>query len=206
MVASRDYAALLNSEHERWTELGTIAEKNLQTLNRLDLEQMRPLLLAVMKYFTNTEIKRTLKALVSWGVRGLVVGGIGGGKTERAYSQAAVKIRNGELRDTAELLSELSPIVPPDDQFKTNFSKARITRSRLSRYYLDVLERTKNGDSEPELIPNYDEEQVNLEHILPQNPQDNTWTNFDEDEIKIWPHRLGNMALLKKSENQRIGN
>jgi len=64
VVASRDYAALLNSEHERWTELGTITEKNLQTLNRLDLEQMRPLLLAVMKHFTNTEVKRTLKALM----------------------------------------------------------------------------------------------------------------------------------------------
>ena len=85
-------------QHERWTELGTIAEKNLQTLNRLDLEQMRPLLLAVMKHFANREIKRTLKALVSWGVRGLIVGGIGGGKTERAYSQAAVKIRDGNIK------------------------------------------------------------------------------------------------------------
>ena len=76
----------------------------------------------------------------------------------------------------------------------------------MSRYYLDVLERTANGDSEPELIPNHDEEQVNLEHILPQNPRENTWNDFNEDDKKIWPHRLGNMALLKKSENQRIGN
>jgi hypothetical protein len=206
VVASRDYAALLNSEHERWTELGTVTEKNLQTLNRLDLEQMRPLLLAVMKHFSNREVKRTLKALVSWGVRGLIVGGIGGGKTERAYSLAAVKVRDGEIKDADELLSELSPIVPTDSEFNTNFSKARVTRSRLCRYYLDVLERMENGTSEPELIPNYDEEQVNLEHILPQNPRDNTWNHFDEDDKKIWPQRLGNMALLKKSENARIGN
>lgn len=206
VVASRDYAALLNSEHERWTELGTNTEKNLQTLNRLDLEQMRPLLLAVMKHFSHREVKRTLKSLVSWGVRGLIVGGIGGGKTERAYSQAAVKIRDGSIKDTDDLLSELSPIVPPDNEFEVSFSKTRVTRSRLSRYYLDVLERTENGDSEPELIPNYDEEQVNLEHILPQNSRETTWNAFDEDEKKIWPHRLGNMALLRKSENERIGN
>lgn len=206
VVASRDYAALLNSEHERWTELGTITEKNLQTLNRLDLEQMRPLLLAVMKHFANREIKRTLKSLVSWGVRGLVVGGIGGGKTERAYSQAAVKIRDGSIKDTDELLSELSPIVPPDDEFRANFAKARINRSRLSRYYLDVLQRIEDGDSEPEFVPNQDEEQVNLEHVLPQNPRAGSWNDFDQDEKKIWPHRLGNMALLKKSENERIGN
>lgn len=206
VLASRDYAALLNSEHERWTELGTVSEKNLQTLNRLDLEQMRPLLLAVMKHFSGTELKTTLKALVSWGVRGLIVGGIGGGKTERAYSQAAVRVRDGEIKDTAELLSELSPIVPPDSEFKASFSKARVTRSRLCRYYLDVIERIQNGTLEPELVPNNDEEQVNLEHILPQNPRENTWNQFDEDEKKIWPHRLGNMALLRKSENARIGN
>jgi hypothetical protein len=206
VLASRDYAALLNSEHERWSELGTGTEKDLQTLSRLDLEQMRPLLLAVMKHFSNSEIKRTLKALVSWGVRGLIVGGIGGGKTERAYSAAAVKVRRGDMSDTAELLSELSPIFPPDNEFRTSFSKARVTRSRLSRYYLDALERTRDGATEPELIPNYDEEQVNLEHILPQNPRNYTWSTFNEDEKKSWPHRLGNMVLLKKSENARIGN
>lgn len=186
--------------------MGTETKANLETLTRLDLEQMRPLLLAAMQHFSTVELKQTLRALVSWGVRGLIVGGIGGGKTERAYCQAAVKIRNGSVKDVEELLTELAEIVPTDTEFETNFAKARVTKNKLARYYLAALEKTDNGEEEPELVPNEDEEKVNLEHILPQNPEAGDWDQFTEDEQRSWMYRIGNMALLQKGPNGRIGN
>lgn len=205
-LSARNYAAILNSEHEAWANLSTGAKANLDTLSRLDLEQMRPLLLAAMQHLSDRELKRTLRALVSWGVRGLIVGGIGGGKTERAYCQAAVKVRSGSIKTANELLSELSEIIPTDEEFKASFAKARVTKGKLARYYLTALEDTEEGETEPELVPNEDEEKLNLEHVLPQNPKGSDWNQFSEEEQKIWVHRLGNMTLLQKGPNGRIGN
>jgi hypothetical protein len=148
----------------------------------------------------------TLQALVSWSVRGIVVGGIGGGRTERAYAEAAVKVRAGKIKTVADLLKELSPIIPDDDTFIDSFRRARQTRPRISRYLLLALERAARKDSEPEMVPNDNEDEVNLEHILPRNAKESDWRAFKPEEVTTWANRLGNHCLLKKSENTKIGN
>jgi len=201
------YAALISSDHEYWENLGATVKENVETLLRLDLEQNRPLLLAALQHFTDEEKKRLLIAVVSWSVRGLIVGGIGGGSAEKNYCRAAVKIRKGEIKTTSELLSEISIIVPSDDEFKTTFATARVPKGGLARYYLIALECGKKGESEPELVPNTNEEQVNLEHVLPKRASDKDWgKNFSAEERKDYLHRLGNLALLQKGPNGRIGN
>jgi hypothetical protein len=206
--AAKLYAALLSPSDDYWTgrHFGTSVKNNVATLLTLELEQNRPLLLAVMEEFSNSELKRTLKALVSWSVRGIVVGGIGGGRTERAYCEAAVAVRAKKIKTTEQLLKELSPIVPEDDDFKDAFGRARQTKSAIARYLLLALERSKAGDAEPELVPNADEEQVNLEHILPRRAKQTDWPQFREEEIGTWSQRIGNQCLLKKTENAKIGN
>ena len=74
------------------------------------------------------------------------------------------------------------------------------------RSLLAALQKTEVGGAEPELVPNEDEDQVNLEHILPQNPAAGDWDQFDPDEQRNWSYRLRNMALLQKGPNGRIGN
>lgn len=204
--AARLYAALLNSGDDFWAELGTSARSNVESLLRLELEQNRPLLLAVMQHFSKDELKKAIKAMVAWSVRGLIVGGIGGGTTEKAYAQAALKVRGGTTKTTSELLTELTAIVPTDDEFKSGFERARITKSRIARYLLIALERRSRGDEEPELVPNEDESEVNLEHILPRNPSLTDWPAFAENEVDAWAHRIGNLALLAVGPNGRIGN
>lgn len=201
------YAALLSSDHEHWESFGSTVKENVQTLLRLDLEQNRPLLLAALQHFTSMELKRLLRAIVSWSVRGLIVGGIGGGTAEKNYCRAATKIRNGEIKTTAELLSEISSIVPSNDEFMGAFASARVSRGSLARYYMMALERGKSGSPEPELVPNSNEEEVNLEHVLPQRASTKDWgANFTADERKDYLHRFGNLALLQKGPNGRIGN
>ncbi len=203
-AGARFYAALLNSDHEYWAELGTAARGNVQTLLRLGLEQNRPLLLAVMQHFQKPEMKKLLRSLVSWSVRGLVVGGIGGGTTERYYSEAAAKVRQGEIKTTEDLAAQLSPIIPSDAAFQASFATVRVTSTRLARYYLRALEQSDTA--EPEMVPNSDEEEVNLEHVLPRAAMSSSWPGFSADEIPEWASRLGNLVLLKKSQNERLGN
>jgi hypothetical protein len=59
---------------------------------------------------------------------------------------------------------------------------------------------------QPELVVNPDVRQVNLEHILPKSPKEGQWKSFTEEDQKLYVHRLGNMALLQKGANGRIGN
>jgi len=109
-VSSGLYAALRNADHDYWNDFGSAFRPVIETLVRLGLEQNRPLLLAVMEYFTSSELRLLLRSIVGWSVRGLVTGGIGGGKTERYYSEAATKIRSGKIGTTEELFYELAPI------------------------------------------------------------------------------------------------
>jgi hypothetical protein len=137
----------------------------------------------------------------------LVVGGIGGGTAEKNYTRAALAIRNGDVKTTAQLLNEISAIVPSDEEFRAAFSVAIVPRAPLARYYLIALERSKAGEEEPELVPNSNEEEVNLEHVLPQRASDKDWgASFNADERKAYVHRIGNLALLQKGPNGRIGN
>jgi hypothetical protein len=205
--AARLYAALLNSDHDYWATLGTEGRANVETLLRLDLEQIRPLLLGAMQHFQTAELQRLLRALVSWAVRGIIVGGIGGGTYEKAYCDAAVKIRKGDIKTVDELFKEITRIIPTDEEFKAAFAVARVPKSNLARYYLIALEGGKKGEKEPELVPNADENQVNLEHVLPKNASDSDWGGtFTLDERKDWVFRVGNLALLQKGPNGRIGN
>ena len=200
------YAALLSSDDDYWSGWGTETKDNLDTLNRLALEQNRPMLLAVLQYFTRQEVKKVLRLSVNWGVRGLIVGGIGGGSTETAYCNAAMAVRSGEVKTAATLLSKLESIVPNDKEFEAAFSTARVTKVALSRYYLRALEAYEAGETEPEFVANKDEAAVNLEHVLPKNATDGEWPEFPGELKKQWVDRIGNHALLQKTPNSKIGN
>jgi Protein of unknown function (DUF1524) len=99
----------------------------------------------------------------------------------------------------------LQSIIPSDDEFEKAFAIARVTKGTLARYYLTALEHEAASIKEPELVPNEDEEQVNLEHVLPKSASTG-WAKFTDDDRKAYTNRMGNMVLLQKSKNNRIGN
>lgn len=204
--AARHYAALLSPDHEAWGELGVDARTDVESLLRLNIEQNRPLILSAMDKFKPVELKKLLRLLVSWTVRGLVVGGIGSGATETVYVNAAVRIREGKISAVAELFEALKDIIPSDERFRSSFAAFAPPTNKIARYYLIALESGERGEEEPELVPNENEEEVNLEHVLPRRPKDGEWDAFDDVEITEWSPRLGNVVLLRKTQNARLGN
>jgi hypothetical protein len=191
--------------HDFWTEYGTTAKDHMATLNELGMVQIRPLLLAVLNNFTVAEARKALRLMVTWSVRFLIFGGLGGGALESQYCQRAVDIRSGKIGSTKELLNAMKDIVPTDSQFKKAFENATISKDHLARYYLRVLENQVQNKAEPELIPNSNEEIVTLEHILPENPSP-AWGNIEPEVAKAYHKRLGNMALLTRRINSDAGN
>jgi hypothetical protein len=167
--------------------------------------QIRPLLLAILSKLELSERKKCLRLLVSVSTRFLIYGGLGSGGIESQYCSRAVDIRADKITTANQLLDAMKEIVPSDTVFHKAFENATISKETLARYYLRALERQKQGDAEPELVPNTSEEEITLEHILPEHPSD-AWGSIHEETHKAYYKRMGNLCLLKHKINSDIGN
>lgn len=197
------YVAILHATAEFWKSYGDTARGHVQTLNHLRMEQIRPLLLAILTSFSGDEVKASLRLMVSWSARFLIVGGLGGGTMESHYSDVAQKVRAAKFTTAKDLSKALANVVPADATFESSFAAARVSQHWLARYYLRALEVVKRGGPEPELVPNDNSEQLTLEHVLPENPSGN-WTNVPDEVASAYYRRLGNMTLLPKRPNNDL--
>jgi hypothetical protein len=103
----------------------------------------------------------------------------------------------------SQLREALSGIVPGDRDFEEKFAEAKVSNARLAKYYLRSLEMAHQGQDEPEFVPQEDTQIINLEHVLPKNPEKN-WQSFPEDDIPGSVTRLGNQALLRATSNSDL--
>jgi hypothetical protein len=204
--ASPLWASMYDRDSDQWKGYNAGALTALDTLRNLKVEQCRPLLLAALRNLTKEEISKLLTLVVAWSIRWFVAGGGGGGVVERLYAETALKVTKGELVSADNVAEAVAGQVPSDERFREAFKILTVRRGWLARYYLAVLERAQRGDPEPELVPNTDVEEVNLEHVLPQNPTGNEWPAFTPEEAQNMRLMLGNQALLRKSHNEKIGN
>ncbi|MFD4938303.1 DUF262 domain-containing protein [Streptomyces virginiae] len=200
------YAAISNSDHEIWDTHGVAGRADISLISGFNLAPVKPLLMAAMKHFDPQELRKLTRHIVSWSVRGQIVGTINSRGTEDRYCAAALKVRSGAIVKAAKVQAELAQAIPSDNDFREAFAIARVSKNRDARYYLRALERGAQKTQHPELVPNEDETQVNLEHVLPKNPNTSEWPGFDKQEISSWSLRLGNMVLLAAAENKRLGN
>lgn len=197
------YIAILNHNNLYWKDFDNKCKEYIKTLNYFGLEQYRPLLLSILKKFEKDEVKKSLKLIVSWLVRNLIVGAMGGGTLEKTYAGKAKDIFNKKIKKATELRESLKGIIPQNKDFKEQFLLATVSKHKLARYYLSAIENFHRGKENPELLVNMDTDSVNLEHILPQKPEDN-WPNFTEEDIITYGIRIGNLTLMKTKENNEF--
>ena len=99
---------------------------------------------------------------------------------------------------TPKELSELKIALDADD-FKDN----HIAKLFIMRYYWAMQEDETDTVYQELLYKN-----ITLEHIIPQQPDENTnWqTDFDAEFREQFTYKLGNMTLLTKSKNSKANN
>ena len=165
---------------------------------------LRPLMLTISREFTPVEAEKVFRLFIRWTVRFLIAGGGRSGTVEQSYAACALKVTRGEVRKAKDVLREMRPVIPTDKEFEAAFVTARVSHNYLARYYLRALEMKEKGLPEPEWIPN-DDTVINLEHVLPENPDAN-WPDIDPETAATYYRRIGNLALLQASRNTLIGN
>ena len=193
------YVAIYNPEHETWNR-SVSTRKAVEVLNLFDVKPLRPLVLAIAHRFSDKEVDRAMPFCVSLAVRLMITASTRTGSVETGIATAAHSIYNGHVLSTKTLKKELHSITPSDSQFLAAFQTATVSNRKLGRYYLRSMELCSTEEQEPWNIPNDNPSDINLEHVLPQNPQDN-WPQFTSDQAKLYCKRIGNLCLLRASEN-----
>ena len=198
------YVATFNPEHETWNAHLASTREAVRVLNVLNIRPLRPTVLAVSARMENeVDLAEALRFLLSLGVRLLVASSTRSGRVEIPLARAAHAIWEGSISSAAELKSALSQITPSDEEFRTGFETARVSNARLARYYLRSLETASKNESEPWFMPTDDGAVINLEHVLPRRPEGN-WPQFNDDEVRLYSGRLGNLALMRASDNSAV--
>lgn len=195
------YLAILNSEDNYWNDFGECKDY-ISAFKELRLTQNRPLLLAILKQFDNSNIPKAVKLLVDWSVRNLITGKTSG-TLEIEFSNQAKKITDRDIKNAPELKKSVAALnlVATDNEFKEKFKLKTLTKSYIARYYLRKIEEFEQPNSS-EIETKKDSNSVTLEHILPQRNWEREWEeNYDVISHKDFHKRIGNLTLLGQKLN-----
>lgn len=200
---ANDYVAIATPASEKWNSYPVKIRRSLGVLQLFNIKPFRPLLLAIARRFTAKEASLACEQLVSVGVRLIIAASTRSGSVEQPLARAAKLVFDEKITTADDLMATLSPIVPSNEMFRQAFEVATVTQAKFARYYLRSLELVAMAEPEPWLIPNDDPDEINLEHILPQKPLDN-WPDYDDDTVKAFNKRIGNLALLQAKPNSDL--
>ena len=141
-----------------------------------------------------------------------------GNAVEKVYSKHAIQIENvvNDKTNNQEMISneiqkiffslkkDLSELLPSKEVFEESFAnKLSYVKSEKRRQLIKYVLGKINNDLQPTDEYSIDFDNVNLEHVLPQNPEQ--W-NLTSEQIKPYVHLIGNLTLLDRKINSRAQN
>lgn len=197
------YVATFNPENERWNTYQDSVRRAIEVFNLFNIKPLRPLILAIAARMDPRQTAASYNFLIALGVRLITAASTRSGSVEIPVAEAARDVFEGKIDTAARLRDELAALTPTDGEFRAAFRVLRVSNSRFARYYLRSLEMTAKNESEPWFVPQDDKQVINLEHVLPKKPEE-SWPEFDEDAVRQFTTRLGNLALMRTSENSNL--
>lgn len=203
--ASRVYSALQNSSSSLWSNHDQETKKGIMVLRLLDSQQSLPVLMAAYNKFNKDEFRKLVNVMVVMAVRYNLICEGRTGVSSNYYAEIPKKINDDTFKKSAHVFRHLKPIYPSDEEFLEAFKIKSLTDTKKARYLLSEIENSESGS---EKIANSDPDVVNLEHIMPK-AQNQNWTEevtqIPNDSKNYYVNRLGNMALVSKDDNKRVG-
>lgn len=217
--ASENWFQLIQGSEDDWRDVknGQKIYKALSAIKIMNVSQCYVLFLSLLRNIQSmdTDPTRIFQLIERFTFQYSVVCKLPGNKVEKIYSKHARKIDH-IIRTEAkknipkkmqsgfeELKKELIEEKPSFELFKDNFIELEYGRSERTRTLAKyILNEINNLDDTGEHLINFDN--VNIEHLLPQNP-DSGW-KLKKSEIKDYVDKIGNLTLVHKKINSRIGN
>jgi uncharacterized protein with ParB-like and HNH nuclease domain len=198
------YAALSDASDEQWRGRKNI-KKRIKELEIFQVKQCLPLLLVVHEK-TPSLFEDILKIVTVISFRSTIIGGYHNSRLEEAYNRASLKVTSGAISTAQQLAIELKDLYLSDVDFKNDFSTILFNTRRhkkLIRYILFELENQlcNNGNAY-----DFEENSATIEHILPENAEEEWEVFFAKNVIENYVFRIGNYTLLEEGKNRALGN
>lgn len=202
-----------------WDEIkdGHKIFESLCGIKLMDVTQCYVLFMSILRNMTKlgTRVKRVFEIIEKFTFKYFVICRLPGNKVERLYSKYARELEiiinsskpkhiPGNIQALfVKLEKELKSISPSFEEFQENFLELSYRQGEKSRqlikYILEKIDAFKRKGAYK-----IDFDAVNIEHILPQNPG-KEW-NLKKSEIKNYVNKIGNLTLIKKEINSKVGN
>jgi hypothetical protein len=142
------------------------------------------------------KLRLLASSLVTMFVRYNVIAGRETTVMESTVYGAAAALRDSKDFDAA--VAALATLSPGSVEFVARFKRASVRRNATARYLLREIEHAKRATQE---VAVEESDRVHVEHIYPQTPESDKWTNHAQ-----MIDRLGNLTLLSKRLNTSIKN
>ncbi|MCY2687570.1 DUF262 domain-containing protein [Salinimicrobium sp. TH3] len=216
------FAKELNRISKRYSDLVTATEymkdngnypfvTNIGFINKYRSRQHLILLLALDTKFGRTEIEYLAKQIESFFFYSNTIG-IPAKNNERLFSQWSVKLRTvNDLDELKQVIEEtMIPYLKEKlSEFKSVFMNLRhhaYNPLYRQRYFFRRLENTVRSKAQLPLQGYEDVSGMQIEHILPQTPDNGHLPDEfeDKDDYHNFVYKLGNVTLLESQINQAV--
>jgi hypothetical protein len=204
------YGMLEISDGDVWGQYSFQAQENVKALSLLGAKQTHPILLAAITRFDRNEIEKLLGYLVTVILRYQLIGRGRTGKLEIQSASTAQRIFSGELKSAQAAFESLKSLLQEENEFIEDFRRYEDSKANRVRWILRELEIQRRIEDNPKLSPQNapieDPSKVNLEHILPKNPNQDWAPVIQQDKnlVSECLNRLGNLCLIDKKSNQSL--
>lgn len=204
---SEIYSALDDENADFWKDKSNKLKDAVKALKILKIKQCYPLLMAMFQFIDKKYYEKIFKACETVSFRYLTIGGKNPNVLEDTYNKICNKIANGEVRDYSGIRNMLlSTVYLKDDEFENVFINKSINTRGNQRIAKYILIKLNAEVSEEKIELNIDDNNLSLEHILPENPADEWKEIFSGEEYQDNVYKIGNFTLLSSNKNKKIGN
>ncbi|NLE04835.1 MAG: DUF262 domain-containing protein [Crenarchaeota archaeon] len=221
--SSDTYNMLIHPSEEQWmsSEYKHQARlyKSVLALRLMGISQCYVFLMSILDNYQKlkTDPVKVFESIEKFSFQYSVVAKQPGNKVEKIYSSYALKLHqivNEDLTDEStpvkvhqlfqQLENDLKSNLPPRDLFLKGFDGIKYKTTDQGRLLVKYVLSEINNYWQPTNEFKIDYNNVNIEHIIPQNP-DKSW-GLSKTEIKGYVNNLGNLTLLDKTLNSKAGN
>jgi hypothetical protein len=207
LESAETYAGFKNSQSPVWDACHQEVKLDIARLKLFEVTECYPALLAAKEVLPGSLFFKFLRMIVIFSFRYSVICSLNPNKLEPLYSEIATYIRKRKPKNVQEIFEKLAKLYPDDKLFHESFQKKSFNKNStgLARYILQEINSHYAGHKE--LIANPNATEVNLEHILPQKPNDVWLAKFSKTtDPSQYIYRLGNLTLLDSKMNRSVGN
>lgn len=196
---ARLYNALSNYSDSFWGGHREI-KKRIKELTLFKEKQAYPILIAAYNSLNEEDFSKVLKLVSIITFRYTVIAKLHTNLKEDVYNKAAIQISNKEATTITEIAQLVKTLYPSDNDFKNDFASKSISTKRGKKIVRYILFSLENHISQADY--DFEENPATIEHILPENGNENYLAEFPQAIHESVVYRLGNYTLMEDDKNR----